>query len=225
MGRNIWVIVVAAGSGTRYGSDVPKQFLELLPGKSVLDCTIEGLVSALPGAKLITVLAADRVADAVWPNPVAGGAIRSESVANALSYIYPFATDEDIVLIHDGARPVIDREVIQRIMQALDAGADAVVPVLEMTDSMLQRLPDGSIACVDRSQYCRVQTPQAFRLSVLRSAYGQMQREGTNFTDDLSAVLHYTDAVAKDVAGDIRNIKITHKGDLETAAGILAKQC
>lgn len=225
MEERIWVIVVAAGSGSRFGSAVPKQFLELTDGLCVLDHTVLRLRRALPHACIVTVLSADNVGSAPWPNPVAGGATRSESVGNALRAIDSQARDTDIVLIHDGARPVVGAEMVKRVLGAVCAGADAVVPGLPMTDSMVETLPDGSVRCVDRGNYRRVQTPQAFRMKVLREAYAKMAQEHTSFSDDLSAVLHYTRAKAVVVEGDIRNIKITHRGDLETAAGLLEEKC
>lgn len=213
---HIAVIIVAAGSGSRYGAALPKQFC-LLEGRPVLMHTIDGLRRALPQARFVLVLSAamtdywQQLCDAdgfASPPVVAGGATRWESVRNAL----PTVADSDIVLVHDGARPVVDAAMVARVVDgAVCAGA--AIPVVTVTDSLRCRTPDGTRA-VDRSRFVAVQTPQGFDTSVLEAAYAQPFSPA--FTDDASVVEAYGHDVTT-VDGDVHNIKITNPGDIDVA--------
>jgi 2-C-methyl-D-erythritol 4-phosphate cytidylyltransferase len=197
-----WAIVVAAGSGERFGER--KQYQRLGYGR-VLDWALRAAREQCDGIVLVVPaeLAADDEpqADAV----VAGGATRSASVRNGLAAV---PADADIVVVHDAARPVPIPDVWRRVVVAVQGGADAAVPAVPVTDTI--REVDGTT--VDRSRLVAVQTPQAFRAGALRRAH----RDEPEGTDDASLVEAFGGRVEV-VEGDPTNIKITTPFDLQVA--------
>jgi 2-C-methyl-D-erythritol 4-phosphate cytidylyltransferase len=197
-----WAIVVAGGSGERFGER--KQYLAL-SGERVLDWALRSAVANADG--VVLVVPADRAAD---PEPaattvVAGGATRSASVRAGLAAV---PHDADVILVHDAARPVPVPGVWQRVRDAIDAGADAVVPAIPVADT----LREVGGATVDRSRLVAVQTPQGFRAAALREAHVG-EPEGT---DDASLVEAGGGRVVV-VDGDPANVKITTPVDLSLA--------
>ena len=174
-GENIGIIIVAAGSGSRFGSELPKQFC-MLGDKPVLIHAIERFQSFLPQAHIIVVVSADRLQ--FWNDlkqcyqvsgtaETIGGKTRWGSVRNAISQL-PVSTSR--IMVHDGARPLVDAKVIERLLDASD-NADGALPVLPMTDSLRMATASDESHAVDRSQFFAVQTPQVFRADKLRKAY------------------------------------------------------
>ena len=141
---------------------------------------------------------------------VLGGASRSASVRGGLAAVPESATH---VLVHDAARPLVNDEVVGRVIDALAAGSQAVVPVVAVTDTL--RSVDGGT--VDRSGLVAVQTPQGFELGALRTAH-DLQIEGT---DDASVVEAIGVAVDH-VPGSVTNLKVTFPHDLAVAETLLA---
>jgi len=209
--------VAAAGEGNRFGG--AKQFSRL-GNRSVIDWTVQraarrsdAVVLALPEARAA---GADawRLSDpdgdcAGRVVAVAGGVLRSDSVRRGLSRV---PDDAEIVLVHDGARPLAADGVFERVIQAVRAGADAAIPVIDLTDTIRWR--GGSTA--DRRKLAAVQTPQAFRAGALRAAHAA----GADATDDATLV-EATGATVVTVEGDSRNLKITEPHDLVTAEALL----
>ena len=140
---------------------------------------------------------------------VDGGSSRSASVRNGLVAVSDQATH---VLIHDAARPLVGPEVVSRVTNELTAGAEAVVPVVPVTDTL--RSVDGGT--VDRDRLVGVQTPQGFRLSTLLAAHGR----GQDATDD-AAIIEQGGIPVVHVEGSPRNIKITVPDDLVVAEALL----
>jgi len=202
----VWTIVVAGGSGQRFGR--PKQF-EDLGGRRVLDWAVAAASDASAGV-VIVLPAAD--VERGNPHQVAGGATRSESVRNGLAAVPESAS---IVCVHDAARPFATSALFSAVIGAVAAGADGAVPGLPVADTIKVVSADGVVQHTpDRSTLVAVQTPQAFRASVLRQAHAQ-SAEGT---DDASLVEALGGRVVV-VAGDARNRKITHPDDLAWARG------
>jgi 2-C-methyl-D-erythritol 4-phosphate cytidylyltransferase len=164
--RSVWVIVVAAGSGSRFGR--PKQYEELA-GRPVLDWSLAAALAAAGGADdgLVVVVPPDRVGEPASgaATVVGGGATRSSSVRAGLAAVPGHA---DVIVVHDGARPLAGPELFARVVGAVRDGADAAVPAVEVTDT-LRRRTGGP---VDRNGLLAVQTPQAFRAAALRRARG-----------------------------------------------------
>ncbi len=200
-----WGVIVAGGSGSRFGR--PKQF-EPLRGRRVVDWSVAalgrccaGVVVVVPAEDLDREYGADRV--------VAGGADRSASVRSGLDALPPEATH---VLVHDGARPLVPDEVVRRVLAALVDGAPAVVPVVPVTDSL--RTTGGE--SVDRSRFVAVQTPQGFELATLRRAH-----DGDRSASDDATLVTELGIEVRHVDGAARNLKITEPHDLAVAEVLL----
>lgn len=222
---NINIIIVAAGSGLRFGAPLPKQFCNLA-GRPVVMHTIDALRHAQPDANIILVI--NRDMNDFWlelckkhhfasPLIVFGGNTRWESVRNALDYS-PLA---DIVLIHDAVRPLIASDTVSQLIAVMSADdkIDGAIPAIPVTDSLRQVTDCGNSVAVDRSVMRAVQTPQAFRYDLLRNAYAFPYRH--EFTDDASVMeaAGYKNIVL--TQGQISNIKITNPGDIEIAETLL----
>lgn len=209
--QTIWTIVVAAGSGTRFGG--LKQ-LSPLAGSTVLGHAVATAAAASDG--VIVVAPADRrddIAESLGEHAeqvVAGGATRSESVRAGLAAVPDSAS---IVLVHDGARPLATAGIFERVIESVAAGADAAVPVVALADT-IRDLDRGT---VDRSRLVAVQTPQGFRAELLRSLHAHQP----DATDDAGLVEAAGGTVTL-VEGDERNRKITQPVDLVIAAALLA---
>jgi 2-C-methyl-D-erythritol 4-phosphate cytidylyltransferase len=206
----VWTIIVAAGAGARFGG--PK-LLEKLAGQRVLDHSVSGALAASDG--VVVVLASDRL-DELGPSLMvrgclvtAGGATRSSSVRAGLAAIPEPART---VVVHDGARPLAGVDIYGRVIAAVEAGADAAVPVIPLVDTIRQ--VDGGV--VDRQALRAVQTPQAFRPDVLARAH----ESDAEATDDAGLVEAIGGKVVL-VDGSPRNIKITDPMDLEIARALV----
>ena len=219
-------IIVAGGSGTRFGAQMPKQFLEL-GGKPILMRTILAFEEALMGGdcEIIVTLPADQMAlwrelcdkyaFAVPHRVVAGGETRWHSVKNALDSIDDPA-GVDVIAVHDGVRPLATADLIGRVMEAARRDG-AAIPVVMLNDSVRQ--VDGETShALDRSSLRAVQTPQAFDARLLLEAYSQPFQP--TFTDDASVVERAGHSVTL-VEGDPRNLKITRPMDLALAEYLL----
>ena len=211
-------IIVAAGSGSRAGGD--KQW-RTLGRKPVLRWSAEALLNA--GAEELVVVVApgaeDRAAEALadlsnW-RTVAGGAVRAESVRAGLAALT--CGPEQPVLIHDAARPLLDRAVIDRLIAAL-ARADGALPALSVADS-LRRGVDGLMAGgIERDGLWRAQTPQAFRRATIEAAYAAWT--GTEPPTDEAVVVERHGGRVALVAGDPRLMKLTYPEDFAMAEAL-----
>lgn len=218
-------IIVAAGRGSRYGADVPKQFCDM-NGRPVLMTTIERLRRA--GGDIILALSSEWVSQ--WlemcsiysfdsPEIVVGGDTRWQSVKNVLNTI---PDDIEVVTVHDGARPLVDAPVTRNAVDAVLAGADGAIPAIGMTDTLRHIDADGNSVAVDRSRFVAVQTPQAFVAWKLKEAYSRPY--SPLFTDDASVMeaAGFTNLVLTE--GSRRNIKITNPGDIALACFYLSEE-
>lgn len=220
---NDYNIIVAAGTGSRFGAGMPKQFCSL-GGRPLLMTTIERLRFADPSAEIILVLSESMIplwldmctaAGFTSPEIIAkGGSSRAESVRSALRLIDAATTGR--IGVHDGARPVVEKKVIERLSEAIADGADGAIPATAVTDSLRRIFPDGTSEATDRSQFRAVQTPQFFNGAKLLQAY--REHFSPTATDDASLMetAGFTDL--RLVEGSPRNIKVTNPGDMEIAA-------
>lgn len=222
--QHIYTIIVAAGSGSRFGASLPKQYC-LLNSRPVLMHTIENMRKALPDSHIVLVLNKDFIDywaelceeySFVSPTIVEGGDTRWQSVKNAIDKI---PADAQVITVHDGARPIVNADMVARLIDALDS-APGAIPVVSVTDSLRQINESGSTP-VNRSLYKAVQTPQAFHADKLVEAYSLPFN--ATFTDDASvlAALGY-DVIL--VEGDTNNIKITNPLDIDIAQLYLRQQ-
>lgn len=214
-------VVVAGGSGTRFGGPVRKQYLRI-GGEPVLLRALRPFLDHPRIHQTVVVLPPDDVADppewlAGLPvRIVAGGAERADSVLAGLR-----AVDEDVdrVLIHDGARPFVSTDVIDRVLDA-EGGAIAAVPV---TDTIQQVDASGVIVHTpDRSALWQAQTPQGFPRAALLDACLRAAHDGVAATDDAAIYARYAGPV-RVVMGAYENLKVTRPQDLPIAAAIAAR--
>lgn len=202
MGGAVWSIVVAGGSGTRFGER--KQY-QRLGDRRVLDWSLGAAAAHSDGVVLVVPADAVGLAEPLASAVVAGGATRSASVRAGLAVVPLTAA---VIVVHDAARPVPVPEVWDRVLAAVVAGADAAVPAVPVVDTLREV---GGVT-VDRSRYVAVQTPQAFGATALRRAH-EAEPEGT---DDASLVEAGGGRVVV-VDGDPANLKITTPVDLALA--------
>jgi len=203
----LWAVVVAGGSGSRFGG--LKQ-LEFLAGSRLIDRSVRILESSTAEGGVVVVVPASEIDRADLPGDVAvpGGRTRSESVRSGLAALPPSATH---VLVHDAARPLASAALVGRVVAGLEE-ADAVVPVVAVTDTL--RTVEGGSA--NRADFVAVQTPQGFRVETLIAAH----EAGLDATDDASLVDAIGVAVLH-VEGDPLNMKITGSTDLAVAEALL----
>lgn len=219
-----YAIIVAGGKGLRMGGDIPKQFM-LVGGKPVLFHTIEAFYHCDSSIRIILVLPQEQIEywnrlcrDFDVPSVyalVAGGETRFHSVRNGLAAIT--ATEEALVAVHDGVRPFVTKSVIKSCFEQTES-LGAVVPVIDVVESVRSIDATGQSHSEDRSKYKLVQTPQTFRLSLLRKAYAQTYQPV--FTDDASVVEASGQQVCL-VPGNRENIKLTTPFDLRIAEVLL----
>ncbi|MBA4407919.1 MAG: 2-C-methyl-D-erythritol 4-phosphate cytidylyltransferase [Bacteroidota bacterium] len=218
-----FALIVAGGSGSRMGNEIPKQFLELC-GKPVLMHTIQVFYDFDPECELILVL--PEAQQEFWAGLclkhsfnlahriATGGETRFQSVLNGLSQI----EGDGIVFIHDGVRPLVSQTTLERCFETARIKGNAI-PVLTVNESLRKLEGDKNIS-VDRSQYFRVQTPQTFRSEQILEAY--KQDFDPAFTDDASVVEKARFAIHL-VEGNSENIKITTPTDLIVAKALMRK--
>ena len=242
---NKYAIIVAGGKGLRMGGELPKQFIPV-EGRPVLMRTLDTFHACDSSIQIILVLPHDhqpywqelcREYQFAVPHRIAnGGATRFHSVQNGLALV---DAPEALVAVHDGVRPFVSHEVINRCYQDADQYG-AVVPVIPVVETVRQLVPSLSdeAACqkeilnfqfsifnsgsvtVPRDAYRLVQTPQTFNASLLRRAYEQPYQDA--FTDDASVVEALGHAVHL-VEGNRENIKLTTPFDLTVARALLSE--
>ena len=221
-----YIIIVAGGKGLRMGGEIPKQFMEI-GGLPVLMHTIKRFRDYSEKLNIILVLPHDQ--QDYWRNlcekhhfdvahqVVDGGETRFESSKNGLSVIPD--DEEGVVGIHDGVRPFVSVDVIERCFETA-RDEFACIPVLPVTDTIRYIDPHGGGKNVMRSDYRVVQTPQTFDISLLKQAFHQPYQE--NFTDDAS-VVEALGCQVQMVESNRENIKITTPFDLIVAEALLKK--
>ena len=216
-----YAIIVAGGSGQRMKSSIPKQFIEL-NWRPILMHTIERFYSAQSSIALIVVLPKSH--HHTWetlcskhnfniPHTVCeGGSSRFQSVKKGLA----LCTEESIIAVHDGVRPLVSPDFILSIYKEAES-KKAVIPVVPVVESIRKVQGDSSTA-LERSNYYTVQTPQCFTSSLIHKAY--KQEEFSVFTDDASVVEYLGEKVHL-FEGEADNIKITSPKDLLLAEALL----
>lgn len=211
-------IILASGSGSRYGSDIPKQFIKIA-GKTILEHTIE-IFEKAPEIDEISVIITPEyrhVAENILlknkykkvTRLLNGGETRKDS-----SYIGINSIDdtEANVLIHDCARPFLTQKIITECVEALKtySAIDVAIPatdtVIEVENGIISDIPD-------RSKLKRGQTPQCFKLSLIKKAH-ELSKNDKKFTDDCGLIVKYNLADVFVVDGDVENIKVTYPSDI-----------
>jgi 2-C-methyl-D-erythritol 4-phosphate cytidylyltransferase len=218
--RKEHVIIVAGGRGSRMGSEIPKQFIEL-QGKPILLHTIEAFLRYSSLINIVVVLPGEEVSN--WEalaskhffkgsvTIVTGGPTRFRSVKNGLQKV-----DDGLVAIHDGVRPLVDSEIIRKGFDVAEQHGSAIASV-PLKDSIRLIYP-GSSKAVDRTSFRLIQTPQIFQTSLIKTAYAA--QEDTGLTDDASVAERAGQQIHL-YEGSFRNLKITTPEDLAAAEVLL----
>ncbi|HEX3623560.1 MAG TPA: 2-C-methyl-D-erythritol 4-phosphate cytidylyltransferase [Acidimicrobiales bacterium] len=200
----VWAIVVAAGSGSRFGG--AKQFMEL-EGRRVVDWAVAACRAVADGGVVLVVPGA-HVGDGTFATDVvvAGGATRSASVRAGLDAV---PQDADVIVVHDGARPFASPALFDAVVAAVRDGADGAVPGLALADTVKRVAGGRVVETLDRGELVAVQTPQAFAAGALRRAHAA----AADATDD-AALVEAAGGRVVVVGGDPANTKITVRSDL-----------
>jgi 2-C-methyl-D-erythritol 4-phosphate cytidylyltransferase len=205
-----WAIVVAAGSGARFGG--AKQFLEV-GGARLVDRAVQRAAGTCEGVVVVL------PAGVTWDGPpvaaaVTGGATRAESVRAGLAAV---PEDVEIVLVHDAARPLASDALFQAVIAAVGSGADGAVPGVAVSDTIKRVVGDRVVETISRDELVAVQTPQAFRTGCLRAAHAD---EGDG-TDD-AALVESRGGTVVVVPGERTNLKVTGPDDVALVEALLA---
>jgi 2-C-methyl-D-erythritol 4-phosphate cytidylyltransferase len=226
-------VVLAGGIGQRFGGDRPKQ-MQVLAGRTLIEHSVAAFEQA-PGVDAITIVMPAGLADPARQQFTAtrhpkvttviqGGATRTDSTRCAIAAL---GEDECNVLFHDAARPLLDQRIIADCVSAL--ATDRAIGVAVPSSDTIVEVADGVVTGMPRRDtLARCQTPQGFRLSVIRRAY-ELADADPSFpqrpaTDDCGVVLRYLpDVPVRLVEGSERNIKITYPGDLQVAETLLRR--
>ena len=215
-----FAVIVAAGEGRRFGG--PKQFA-LLDGRPLLEHCVETFADHAAVGAIVLVVPDVPSGESLarrFPKVVAviaGGARRQDSVRNGFGAIG--GSGRDVVLIHDGARPLAGSALVGRVIDETGRSG-AAVPLLPLEDTVKEVREGGILGTHDRSVLYRAQTPQGFFYEVLEEAFAAADRDGFVGTDEASLV-ERTGRRVSAVAGDPRNIKITTPLDLRIAEALL----
>lgn len=244
-------IVAAAGRGTRLAAgtaggtgavgasaaahaaaaaDVPKALRELA-GVPLLVHAVRALAAAAPVARIVVVAPPADVAEVTALLPadlpvelvvIAGGDTRRQSVALGMEALDP---DVDVVLVHDGARPLAPTELVERVAAAVLGGAEAVVPGVPVADTVKRVTADGVVAqTLDRTALRAVQTPQGFRRSVLAAAHAACPDVDEDAVTDDAALVEMLGRPVRVVTGSEEAFKVTRSIDLVLAEALLARR-
>lgn len=222
--------MAAAGSGRRMAADIPKQYLRVV-GKTVLEHSLDRVLALPVIAGGVLVLAPG---DRRWAalnyrsdKPLwlaGGGGERAQSVYNGLQALAAHAAEDDWVLVHDAARPCVRQADLIRLCETIASDPVGGLLAVPVKDTLKQSNADFRVAAtIDRNQLWQAQTPQAFRLAILRQALSATLQQGRLVTDEASAV-EYLGLAARLVPGHDDNIKITTQEDILLAEFYLNRQ-
>ncbi|MHA6524021.1 2-C-methyl-D-erythritol 4-phosphate cytidylyltransferase [Tessaracoccus sp. G1721] len=224
--KPVVAVVVAAGSGSRLGAALPKALVEL-DGVPLVRRAVDALADG--GVTQVVVTIPDGMAEpfgralegaALPVTCVVGGATRQDSVRIGLAALD--APDHAVALVHDAARALVPPGVVRAVAVAVAEGAEVVIPVVPVVDS-IRRVEQHGSHVVDRADLRAVQTPQAARLDALRAAHARVAAEGIEVTDDAAACEHAGLRVTL-VAGHRDSLKVTEPIDLVLARAVLAER-
>ncbi|KQY51793.1 2-C-methyl-D-erythritol 4-phosphate cytidylyltransferase [Lysobacter sp. Root494] len=225
----IWAVIPAAGRGTRFGGDIPKQYLEAV-GKPLIAHALDALLSHERIEGVVVALAAD---DVRWPGwtslhgkPIVrctGGGERADSVLAALDALPTEVNGDALVLVHDAARPNLRASDIDRLVEAASHCDDGALLAAPLRDTLKRAGSDSRIAATEpRDGLWRALTPQAFRRAPLTAALERARADGVIVTDEAMA-MERTGARPMLVEGREDNIKVTTPADLMLVEFLLTR--
>lgn len=229
MRHKIWAVIPAAGSGSRFSKTELKQY-QMIQGQTVLEHTISRLNDLALAGYVLATSEDDSVAKTLnFAQPhkahfCIGGAERVNSVLNALTYLSQIASPDDLVFVHDAARPCVTQDCLNHLVNlAIQKNCSAILAI-PVRDTLKRVEQENNIdKTVSREYLWQAQTPQISKLGILKYAIEKALQDGVTITDEASA-LEYVGETVKVVQGRSDNIKITYADDLELAKLILSSQ-
>lgn len=229
MRHKIWAVIPAAGSGNRFSKTELKQY-QMIQGKTVLEHTVSRLNDLPLSGYVLAISENDSVAKTLnlaQPDKAhfcVGGAERVHSVLNALTYLSQFASPDDLVFVHDAARPCVTQDCLNHLVNtAIQQNCSAILAIPVRDTLKLVEHKNNIEKTVSRDYLWQAQTPQISKLGILKHAIEKALQDGITITDEASA-LEYVGETVKVVQGRSDNIKITYSDDLELAKLILTVQ-
>ena len=228
MPARYWAILPAAGSGSRFASTTPKQYLTLI-NKTVMQHSVDRICQLPVQGCVLAISAHDETAKTLsFAKPallhwVTGGAERMDSVLAAMQYLQQFATAQDWVLVHDVARPCILANDLQHLLDELKEDTVGGLLAVPVRDTLKRGNAGQVVETVSRDHLWQCQTPQMFRFGLLLDALQQAKTKQQLVTDEAGAIEQLGLPVTL-VNGSSTNIKITYPEDLGLAAAILKAQ-
>ena len=225
-----WALVPAAGSGRRFGGETPKQYLRAA-GKTLIEHALDALLSHPQIEGVVVALAPN---DVLWPGwterhgkPVStclGGRERADSVLAAVRALPPDLAVDELLLVHDAARPNLQHDDLSRLIEAATTGPDGAILAAPLRDTLKRAGSDARIVATEpRDALWRAFTPQAFRRGLLERALAQALAEGVTVTDEAMAV-ERLGRHPRLVEGREDNLKVTTPADLALAEFLLARR-
>lgn len=215
---SIAVIVPAAGTGSRFGGQLPKQF-QTLAGKPVIQHVIERFLLDENVSRVIVPVAEQLLASVSNSDRVRfvhGGETRQQSVINGMAEV----EDAELIAVHDAARPLFSTQIFHAVVAAAREYG-AALPIVPVTDTIHVMNEDATVKeTLDRSMLGAAQTPQCFRAEILREIFARAEKEGLAGTDESGLAVRFGHTV-KGIPGDPRNLKITVPEDLAIAESYL----
>lgn len=225
-----WVIIPAAGTGNRMGTEIPKQYLKI-KGRSILEHTISRFIPLANIKGIVVVLSQN---DAYWTDlelfrhekimTTIGGKERYHSVLNGLYRLNEVAGDKDWILVHDAARPCVRTEDIMTLIEVISNHPDGGLLGIPARDTMKRaNMNDEIDGTISREGLWHALTPQMFRIRALQHAIEDVITNNIEITDEAQA-MEYAGFKPKFIAGHPDNIKITHMNDLPLAELFILQQ-
>lgn len=225
----LWVVIPAAGSGSRFSKTELKQY-QMIQGKTVLEHTVARLNYLNVAGYVLAIAEQDYVAKTLALSHIekahfcVGGAERVNSVLHALNYLMKIAHEEDWVLVHDAARPCVSVACLNHLVDTAIQTDSSAILATPVRDTLKRVVGKNKIhETVDRQQLWQAQTPQMAKLSILKAAIENALVNQIQITDEASA-LEYAGYTVQVVHGRADNLKITYPDDLELAGLILNVQ-
>lgn len=213
----VHIVLAAGGLGQRFGASQKKQFLEL-GGQSLLDHCLNQFLQTPNLGEIKVVLPQDEVENFAFNDPriqaVVGGGSRAESVRNGVMSLEGCAED-DIVLVHDAARPLVDQEIIQNVITGVQKSGCAIAAV-PVVDTLKQVQDEAITGTVDRDVLRAAQTPQGSTWGRFQQAYAKLNQDLPRMTDE-AMLFENSGFDVIFVAGKRQNLKVTTPEDLEIA--------
>ena len=228
---NCFLIIPASGKGSRMNTVIPKQYLKLENGSTILDQSLQTLLDMdqISGC-VVTISVNDEyfMTSPYFSHPkllatAKGGPERFHSVLNALASLIEFAKDDDWVLVHDAVRPCIKKEDVEKLINELQNHPIGGILAVEVVDTLKKVGNEDVVRTIERNKLYQAQTPQMFRIKLLKKALEKVVEDNGYVTDEAEAIERLGHSI-KIVSNSKSNIKITHNDDLKLANYYLNKQ-